>query len=81
MNLVDAKLPHGPCDPARLFKAPGGTFVWIHTMTLMFAPVLTQTGQEVKVTAFPSRTLGSPETRGAALPLILFNLFSDGALE
>lgn len=55
-------------------------------MTLMFGAVYLYTGQEVgvKVTILASRTLYSPEQRGEELqwqPLILFNLFSDGALE
>lgn len=55
-------------------------------MTLMFAVVHLYIGQEVsvKVTILASRTLYSPEQRAEELqwqPLILFNLFSDGALE
>lgn len=52
----------------------------------MFAVEHLYTGQEVsvKVTILASRTLYSPERRGDELqwqPLILFNLFSDEALE
>lgn len=52
----------------------------------MFPRVHLNTGQEVmvKVTILASRTLDLPEKRGVELqcqPLILFNLFSDGALE
>ncbi len=50
----------------------------------MFAVVYLYLGQEVKVTILASRTLYSPEQGGEELqwqPLILFNLFSDGALE
>lgn len=55
-------------------------------MTSMFAVVHVYTLQEVsvKVTILASRTLHSLEQRGEELqwqPLILFNLFSDGALE
>ncbi len=59
-------------------------FCWIHAMTQIFAVMHLCTGQEVKVTILASRTLYSPEQRGEELqwqPLILFNLFSDGALE
>lgn len=55
-------------------------------MTLTFVVAHLCVGQEVgvKVTILDSRTLYSPEQKGEELQwqsLILFNLFSDGALE